>query len=62
MGRPPLNVKPILVRLPEGMPERIDQLVGRNKRAAFIREAIEKELQRQTRQGGKRSMRSGQSS
>ncbi len=44
MGRPPLNVKPILVRLPEGMAERIDALVGKNKRAEFIRDALEKEL------------------
>lgn len=46
MGRPPLKVKPILVRLPEGMGERIDALVGKNKRAEFIREAVAKELQR----------------
>jgi len=44
MGRPPLKVKPILVRLPEGMPERIDALVGKNKRAEFIRQAVEAEL------------------
>ncbi len=46
MGRPPLKVKPILVRLPEGMPERIDALVGKNKRADFIRKAVEAELDR----------------
>ncbi|WP_157783878.1 hypothetical protein [Sinorhizobium fredii] len=46
MGRPPLKVKPILVRLPEGMPERIDALVGKNKRAEFIRQAVESELLR----------------
>jgi metal-responsive CopG/Arc/MetJ family transcriptional regulator len=46
MGRPPLNVKPVFVRLPEDMPQRIDALVGKNKRAAFIREAIENELNR----------------
>ncbi|GAB5506749.1 MAG: hypothetical protein Rhirs2KO_19120 [Rhizobiaceae bacterium] len=49
MGRPPLNVKPVLVRLPEEMPQRIDALVGKNRRAAFIREAIEKELNRRER-------------
>jgi Arc/MetJ-type ribon-helix-helix transcriptional regulator len=54
MGRPPLNVKPILVRLPEGMPERIDELVGRNKRAAFIREAVENELKRRKRKSTRR--------
>ncbi|MCG5483640.1 MAG: hypothetical protein KK482_07950 [Sinorhizobium meliloti] len=46
MGRPPLKVKPILVRLPEGVPERIDALVGKNKRAEFIRQAVEAELKR----------------
>lgn len=46
MGRPPLKVKPILVRLPEGVPERIDALVGKNKRAEFIRKAVEIELDR----------------
>ncbi|WP_179864791.1 hypothetical protein [Sinorhizobium americanum] len=39
-----MKVKPILVRLPEGIPERIDALMGKNKRAEFIRQAIEAEL------------------
>ncbi|MCX7322193.1 MAG: hypothetical protein NT113_22875 [Hyphomicrobiales bacterium] len=42
-----MNVKPMLVRLPEGMAERIDAVAGENKRAEFIREAVEKELKRQ---------------
>jgi predicted DNA-binding protein len=46
MGRPPLGVKPVLVRLPDGMAERIDALAGKNRRAEFIREAVEKELKR----------------
>lgn len=46
MGRPSLNVKPTLVRLPEGVPERIDAVVGKNRRAEFIRQAVLKELQR----------------
>lgn len=46
MGRPPLNVKPVLVRLPDGTPERIDAIAGKNKRAEFIREAVEAELKR----------------
>lgn len=50
MGRPPLNVKPTLVRLPNGVAERIDMLVGANKRAEFIREAVERELRRRERQ------------
>lgn len=46
MGRPPMNVKPMVVRLPEGMAERIDAVAGENRRAEFIREAVEKELKR----------------
>jgi hypothetical protein len=49
MGRPALGVKPTLVRLPNGMAERIDALVGPNRRAEFIREAVEKELKRRER-------------
>lgn len=49
MGRPPMNVKPILVRLPEGIPERIDALAGKNRRAEFIREAVEREIKRRER-------------
>lgn len=50
MGRPPLNVKPILVRLPADVPDRIDAIVGKNKRAEFIREAVEKELAKRERE------------
>lgn len=46
MGRPPLNVKPTIVRLTEDVIDRIEALVGPNRRAAFIREAIEAELER----------------
>lgn len=46
MGRPPMNVKPMLVRLPAGMAERIDAVAGENRRAEFIREAVERELKR----------------
>jgi metal-responsive CopG/Arc/MetJ family transcriptional regulator len=46
MGRPPLNVTPVLVRLPNDVPERIDAIVGKHKRAEFIRQAIERELRR----------------
>jgi len=49
MGRPSLGVKPTLVRLPTGMVERIDTLMGPNKRAVFIREAVEAELARRER-------------
>jgi metal-responsive CopG/Arc/MetJ family transcriptional regulator len=41
-----LKVKPTLVRLPEGMPERIDVVAGKNRRAEFIREAVEIALQK----------------
>ena len=34
------------IRLPEGLGERIDKLVGRQRRAAFIREVLEREVER----------------
>ena len=46
MGRPPLKVKSTVVRLPEGLGERIDHLVGPQRRAAFIREIVEREVDR----------------
>ncbi len=46
MGRPPLGNKPTLVRLSEEVRERIRDLVGDSGMAAFIREAIERELKR----------------
>ena len=46
MGRPPLNVKSTNIRLPEGLGDRIDKLVGRQRRAAFIREIIEREVEK----------------
>lgn len=52
MGRPPLGVKPTQVRLPEGMAERIDAVAGPNRRAAFIREAVERELARREKVKG----------
>lgn len=55
MGRPPMNVKPTLVRLPEGVPERIDAIAGPNRRAEFIREAIEKELRKREREVNSRA-------
>ena len=45
-GRPSLGVKPTLVRLPDGVPERIDAVAGKNRRAEFIREATVTELER----------------
>ncbi len=49
MGRPPLNMKVIPVRLPPEALERIDALVGTYGRAGFIREAVERELERRER-------------
>lgn len=49
-GRPQLGVKPTLVRLPEGVPERIDALEGKNRRAEFIRDAVVSELERREAQ------------
>lgn len=46
MGRPPLNVRSTNIRLPEGLGERIDKLVGRQRRAAFIRDVLEREVER----------------
>jgi len=47
-----MNVKPTPVRLPIGTGERIDALVGKNKRAEFIREAVEAELKRREKPAG----------
>jgi hypothetical protein len=47
MGRPPLHIKPILIRLPKGVAERIDAVMGKeNRRAEFIRDAVVRELAR----------------
>lgn len=46
MGRPSLGVKTTVVRLPEGLAERIDDLIGPKRRAAFIREVVKREIER----------------
>lgn len=46
MGRPPLNVKETKVRLTDEQKSRIAALVGGSKMAAFIREAVDRELER----------------
>lgn len=46
MGRPSMNVKPMLLRLPAGSKQRILALVGPGKMAAFVRAAIAAELAR----------------
>lgn len=55
MGRPPMNVKPTMVRLTEDVRSRIVALVGTNRMATFIREAIEAELKRREKPSGKSS-------
>ena len=50
MGRPPMSVKATVVRLPEGVPERIDAVAGKNRRAEFIREAVDRELRRREKE------------
>lgn len=50
-GRPSLKVKPTVIRLPFGTPARIDAVVGKHRRAEFIREAVERELKRRERKG-----------
>jgi Arc/MetJ-type ribon-helix-helix transcriptional regulator len=46
MGRPPLGMKPTTVRLSVDTINRIKALVGNRRVAVFIREAVEKDLQR----------------
>lgn len=47
MGRPPLGVRATKVRLTDDQLRRIDQLVGSRRMAAWIRDAIDRELERQ---------------
>ena len=49
MGRPPLNMKATVVRLSKDALKRIEALVGKQKMAEFIREAVERELKRRER-------------
>jgi predicted DNA-binding protein len=46
MGRPSLNVIETKVRLSADHRKRIEALVGENRMAQFIREAVENELKR----------------
>jgi hypothetical protein len=56
MGRPPLGNKATLVRLPPDLGDRIDAVMGGpNRRAKFIREAVEIELDR--REGAAKAKR-----
>jgi hypothetical protein len=49
VGRRPLGVRPTLVRIPQSLLDRIDALLGAGRRAGFIRDAVEAELERQER-------------
>lgn len=53
MGRPPLNVKETKVRLTEEQRQRIEAVSGPNRMAAFIREAIDAELDRREAEAAK---------
>lgn len=46
MGRPPLNLKPVPVRLSPEAIAKIDAAVGTYGRAKFIREAVDEKLAR----------------
>jgi hypothetical protein len=46
MGRPSLNLEKTVIRLSAEMRARIEVLVGKRGMAAFIREAVERELSR----------------
>lgn len=46
MGRPALNLEETKVRLSAGAKARIIALVGENRMAAYIRDAVEEKLQR----------------
>lgn len=48
MGRPPLGIISTTVRLPRTVLDQIDALLGPHRRAQFIREAVEAELQRRS--------------
>jgi hypothetical protein len=50
MGRPPLAVKPFLVRLTDEQRQRIIDAVGPHRMAAFIREAVDEKLERVERE------------
>lgn len=41
-----MNVKPTVVRLSQEALDRIEKIAGPNQRAAFIREAVDNELDR----------------
>lgn len=59
MGRPPLNAKsdtkPTVVHLTSETRAAIELLVGPNRMAEFIREAVEREIKRREREAKKQT-------
>ena len=55
MGRPALGHRATTIRLSEETIRRIEALTGNRRLAAFVREAVENELER--REGGKAAER-----
>jgi len=49
MGRPPLGVRPTTVRLSLDIIAQIEALVGPQKLATFIREAVQEKLDREAK-------------
>ena len=62
MGRPPLNVTATSVRLTADIRQRITALVGENRMAVFIREAVEHELARREQASAKTQLGDASSS
>jgi hypothetical protein len=54
-----MKVKATLVRLPDNLPERIDALVGPNKRADYIRKAVVKQVESDERSLKRRGKEKG---
>lgn len=59
-GRKAFDGTPTVVRLPTGVPERIDAVAGNYKRAEFIREATVRELVRRERELERRETDGGE--
>lgn len=55
MGRPALHMEATVIRLSKEDRDRIEALVGKRRLAVFIREAIERELERRERAAKKAS-------
>lgn len=54
MGRKQINEEQTIIRLASGTLERVDAALGdKEPRAAFFREAVERELKRRERKSGK---------